>query len=147
MREVLFRGQRVDNGEWITGYYFQKPNIYTEDGQPIEHFIADLPPFCAKVIPETISQYTGLKDKNGVRIFEGDILSVTGLSPNINWDYTSVTGVVEFTNGAFEVVGVENDDYTPYAWLHDSFPRFREVIGNIHDNPELLGVGESLTLK
>lgn len=132
MREILFRGKRRDNDEWVYGslQVFKGYSIF--DKYVWKNFFT--------VNHQTVGQYTGLLDKNGKKIFEGDIISVTGLTPNPTWDYTSVTGVVRWTGGAFEVEGVENDDYTPYGWLHDSCAICREVIGNVYDNPELLGV-------
>lgn len=133
MREILFRGKRMDNGEWIFGYYIQKKNPLSEDGLPVSHCISDIPPFGTKVDPETVGQYTGLEDKNGKRIFEGDI--VEGL------DYTAEDrgyGIIGFDEGAFEVF---NNDicgtfYENY-WGTDF-----EVIGNVYDNPELMGGAE-----
>lgn len=129
MREILFRGKRRDNGEWTHGSLqcFKGFSIFDSIWK---NFIT--------VDSKTVGQYTGLHDKNSKKIFEGDIVSVTCLTPHPEWDYTSVTGVVQWCGGAFEVEGVENDDYTPYGWLHDSCQSYREVLGNIHDNPEML---------
>ena len=80
-----------------------------------------------EVIPETVGQYTGLTDKNGKEIFEGDI--VKG-KDNSDKDI-KVCGYVDFMNGSFVVAG---DLITRYRWVDYEL----EVIGNIHDTPELL---------
>jgi uncharacterized phage protein (TIGR01671 family) len=139
MREILFRGKRTDNGEWIEGYFFKKINAFTEDGLPIKHYISDLPPFGAEIIPETVGQYTGLTDKNGKKIFEGDIV-ICGQEINGNWiDRHVEIGYVEMKHGAFGLHRKQGY-YRPFKdWLEDYE---YEVIGNIHDNPELLKGGE-----
>lgn len=134
MREILFRGKRVDNGEWIKGYYvFQKKRRGTF-GQTVSE--ADFDHGCIvamsgemhEVVPDTVGQYTGLKDKNGTRIFEGDIL---------RFPYPSNQNIysVMWSGGSF--VRKDPDGY--YLSLNALNCDEYEVIGNIHDNPELLG--------
>lgn len=138
MREIVFRGKRKDNGKWIEGYYFKKLNPHTEDGFPLCHGIADLPPFGAEVIPETVGQFTGLVDRNSKRIFEGDIILFEDESPS-NYEYHDCTemrcGEMKFGDGQFYLtnrIAVEMDDLI-YDEKLDGV-----IVGNIHDNPELL---------
>ena len=139
MREILFRGKRMDNGEWVEGYLYEhKPalvGIVSENDVPdpsrwfiLKTGFADWnlprPVEFIEVNPSTVGQYTGLKDKNGKRIFEGDILSLRTGRPH----------VVMFEDGSFVL---EN------TAISVRFANKFEVIGNIHDNPELLeGVDE-----
>ena len=121
MREILFRGKRTDNNEWIEGSFLDKNNIGifyddTEESDCIVHIFS--------VIPETVEQYTGLTDKNGKKIFEGDIVKGTFFGfPFIVEDYV------------FSIVWQE--DVTGYR---ANYFENVEVIGNIHDNPELLEI-------
>ena len=149
MREVLFRGKRKYNGEWVYGNYCGAEYL-TSDG--IEHLIIEVPRSgsSARVLPETVGQYTGLTDKNGKKIFEGDIVKATITSNMEIGDYTKADiGVVGYDN--IGVLGIVKyyDNGVP-VWsdiIHElelsgavidySF----EVIGNIHDNPELLKGG------
>ena len=136
MREILFRGKQVDNGEWIEGFYTQKMNPYTPNGLPIKHFILDLAPFGADVLPETIGQFTGLTDKNGVRIFEGDICRFKRFNDvhvgKIIFNETTASFVMKYQS----IVGAYGEKATHKMLL--SVCDDIEIIGNIHDNPELL---------
>ena len=132
MREILFRGKRTDNGEWVEGYYSYSPEID-------KHMIttADLAHPCGtnfgfyKVIPETVCQYTGLTDKNGRKIFEGDILG--GFLDEEYPEHETVV-VVEWHENMWVT---RQGEYLPDLLEQDVSDCF-EVIGNIYDNPELL---------
>ena len=127
MREILFRGKRKDNGEWETGSL-----IIIRDGcSDKEVFIADkMTGYHTPVIPETVGQYTGLTDKNGRKIFEGDIIK--GKVHEIN-GYRVRRGVVEYHGVGF-IMNLE-----PNSWYDQkNIPFDCEIIGNIYDNPELL---------
>ena len=149
MREILFRG-KTQNGRWVYGSLIKaddyccilesEENVHPMDYPYLDDELGTIDGKATPVIQETVGQFTGLLDKNGEKIFEGDIVSLTHLTPNPTWDYTSVIGIVHWCGGAFEVEGVENDDYTPYGWLHDSCEACREIIGNVYDNPKLLEV-------
>lgn len=139
MREILFRGKRVDNGEWVYGFYFQKQNPLSSDGLPITHHISDIPPFGYEVIPETVGQFTGLYDKNGKKIFEGDYIVCRKAIVDNFVDTFIEMGYVEMKYGAFGLHRKQGY-YRPFKdWLEDYE---YEVIGNIHDNPELLKGGD-----
>ena len=139
MREILFRGKRADNGKWTTGTPFfvkgrckmihavavhpdflDEGNVYYSEGYP--------------VIDDTIGQYTGLTDKNGTKIFEGDIVRfslITGRSL-VPQGLRQVT----FSAGSFMI-----ED--PYSGDDETISRIAasvelEVVGNVHDNPDMI---------
>ena len=125
MREILFRGKRVDNGEWAYGSLILEKNAFDE--RLILAIISDADENETLVNPETVGQYTGLKDLHGTRIFESDIVKVYDVYCN-----ETVVGVVEFCDGSFHIY---DKDFTSYdRWMYYEV----EVIGNIHDNPELI---------
>ena len=150
MKEILFRGKRIDNGEWIEGYYVKTVDYLTDSAV---HLIIELPSAFYprgeiageyEINSSTVGQYTGLTDKNGRKIFEGDILQgfwyCEGVRAKVVWiDDAATFGILY----SFRKSGEET------AWLNSSWykftsesPYFPEIIGNIYDNPELLG-GES----
>lgn len=134
MREILFRGKRIDNGEWVEGAYM--PHYYsTRYGKVAAIFTNDdvlCKTYRFPVDPATVGQYTGLKDKNGKRIFEGDIVEHHAQGDIIvnrgvvNWDVKNARWAHQLTT--------MNPDFTFFK------PDAYEVIGNIHDNGELMEV-------
>ena len=131
MREILFRGKRIDNGEWVFGSYAFEPRRKGAFGQIISdldherHYIVSKKNYeYWEIIPETVGEYTGLTDKNGKKIFEGDILS----------DGDDTYKVV-FDEGVFQV---ENSHYITGLYVAIHIDKIDEVIGTIYDNPELL---------
>ena len=138
MREILFRGKRLDSGKWVDGLLVFKNEIrvftthkWYDDGEEGEYDTTE----DLRVIPETVGQYTGLKDRNGTKIFEGDIVEFTD-------KYTRKKGRAEIVFEAFKwkYSGCYYGG-NPIVWLciDDGSIEF-EIIGNIHDNPELLEV-------
>ena len=120
MREILFRGKRVDDGEWMFGNL----TLWGDGGASIDQEPTEGSPLYA-VDTETVGQFTGLTDKNGKRIFENDIV-------NIEYPKTTVKNcVIEYMGASF--FGSTPTD----SWELDGYYDI-EVIGNIHDNPEIL---------
>ena len=140
MREILFRGKCNEvgkyNGQWIEGFYGE------DDGKPIiarstDHGLIGY--FCE---PDSIGQYTGLTDKNGRKIFEGDIIHLEYSQVFFGGEYFGeYTAEVSYKEGCFITDGINNGDEieTPLSGFDNDE---LEIIGNIHDNPELLR-GES----
>lgn len=136
MREILFRGQRINNGEWMYGLPCRTLNKAGEDVLNIQCWEREkdgVTGIYDAVAPETIGQYTGLTDKNGNKIFEGDIVKaqddIFG-SPFCN----GITGKIVYAETAFFI---EPKNPMKSQWLFNECAVY-EVIGNIHDNPELL---------
>ena len=126
-REILFRGKRTDNGEWVYGNLIDSDSIVGEIVDFDEEYF--IPEFWYKVDPETVGQFTGLADKNGTKIFDGDIVRFYDDSED------------ELTNG----VVVFNADFCSFCVSmkgHEDIMLMAhwqyEVIGNIYDNKELL---------
>ena len=124
MREIIFRGKRFDNGEWVYGYYQRvlRPNdtfvhiIHSVQIKTVESD-ADMP-VSFLVDPATVGQYTGLKDKKDKKIFEGDVLN---------------------TNGAITVIEWRTPYFVGFQFIKGKFNQAQaEIIGNVYDNPELM---------
>ena len=131
MREILFSGKRLDNGEWVEGFYV---HLYDSKGHEshriytgyAETDCGDFYPDWFEVDPETARRFTELTDKNGTKIYEGDIVDILTENEEI--------GVVAYEDGGFLV----NADGFCVDFHSNINGTDLEVIGNIHDNPELL---------
>ena len=129
MREILFRGKRLDNGDWVYGYYVHIGPVSCQRAYIIPEYASSL--YVNEVDPSTVGQYTSLKDKNGKRIFDGDIAKVLqGKDKDIAY--------VGFENGAFMLYPKTGNIYERTLWEYWYNDWDVEVIGNITDNPELL---------
>ena len=166
MRDYLFRGKRKDNGEWVYGYYTELPvgslgaTIFSNDDEIV---CEDTASYIIKVfekqhsnysngnpllviecenyevIPETVGQFTGLTDKNGKKIFEGDIVSryVNRLDKRVNASVKNNTTVASWICEFFLYKDKKEVFLANRVGKNDCY-----VIGNIHDNPELLKGGD-----
>lgn len=126
MREILFRGKRVDIGEWIEGWFLPGNErrtlhhcifVYLTETQSFECFDIDI---------DTLGEYTGLKDKNDKKIFEHDIVRIA-----VCGTYDNYVVSYDKENARFVVGDID------FTMVRIFSPKI-EVIGNIHDNPELL---------
>lgn len=134
MREILFRGKRIDNGEWVEGslLLLKKPILYAAITYQHEWEDGKLTLVRVDIDPSTVGQYTGLTDKNGKRIFEGDIVQFRTSASTFRPMY-----VLWYEEGAQFVVS-KPDNVRSYpmdrSWEY-------EGLGNIYDNPELMEGG------
>lgn len=130
MREILFRGKDLNTGRWKYGDYARVQNPFSEDGLPLKHLICEgTNVFNQEVITETVGQYTGLTDKNGKKIFEGDIIRIPGSNKKglpASVRFNPICSAFEIQRIGYSAIGLDGVKY------------WGEVVGNIHDNPELL---------
>ncbi len=137
MREIRFRGKRIDNGKWVYGGLIVEhveDKIFTyialEYAKVVLFLInedkGEIEPIY-QIDPETIGQYTGLKDKNGREIYEGDIVRFQ------TWKgYNDVGEVVWAENNGFYIKGTRDED----IFWHPDNVKDLEIVSNIHDNPD-----------
>ena len=125
MREILFRGKRKDNSEWVYG------NYAVTDNNEKQHFIFQNKAFEFEVDPETVGQFTSLTDKNGKKIFEGDILREYHPEQDV---------IIEWSDGSFGFRRANKPKdcvYSTIRYMQNAMSRLK-IIGNIYDNTELL---------
>lgn len=128
-REIKFRGRRIDNGEWVYGYLVVDPKgqckIYWKPFQAATSNTYHI------IDPETVGQYTGLKDKNGVEVYENDSVKWITVSDKVR--------TVEFLRGCFCITwGTNSGEKIVNDLSEITVSEEIEVIGNVFENPELL---------
>lgn len=138
MREILFRGKRVDNGEWIQGY----PCRYGWIGKEKDYIIPDYASalYTVEIDPETVGQCTGFVDNNGKKIFEGDIVWDEWLLKRgvVEWDEDFAYFLVRFGDRILDAsdYGCYDDYYYKNSGCENTLPV--EIVGNAYDNPEMM---------
>ena len=159
LRDILFRGKRVSDGQWVTGFYVRADGNWHKHGIHKDWIICGASAnggwFALHnryaVEKESVCQYTGLKDKNGKRIFEGDVVNVWREQRTIEQvdEFQKYKAVIEFGNPnhlyswGWQLKMIDDAPFNPdiLLWVDmEETGAFIEVIGNIHDNPELLEV-------
>ena len=150
MRDILFRGKRIDNGEWVEGQtivvihqddndlIFMPQHGEDVKADPMEgndRALTSIYGNYYQILPQTVGQYTGLTDKNGKKIFEGDILKEYGSAPEHSLMIIKNVGF-----GCFIEFYFHGEKHSTEQVGHTGWLSYDEVIGNIHDNSELLEV-------
>lgn len=118
MREIIFRGKSIDSGEWLYGDYAVPTGLYHANIFTKENYLEGV-----AVDEETVGQYTGLTDKNGRRIFEGDIIADKNELFSVRWS-EKISG--------FVAVG----EHRMQPSMNQGTMKYCEVVGNIYDNDE-----------
>ena len=145
MREILFRGKRVDNGEWVEGSLVNNVFFHVDTKGAIPYIIdpyeyeeyncmEDIGDLAVEVTPETVGQFTGILSKHGIKIFDGDILQG---DDDIEDDVFHVARIGQSDENRYECFLDFNGDNKCWMPFISYFNRM-EIIGNIHDNPEML---------
>lgn len=147
MRTIKFRGKRIDNGEWVSGSLDLTASQVSILWDRIDNE-GDTAPWFADVDPDTIGQFTGLLDKNDKEIYEGDIINLN----DEDFELEHGNGIVVFLDkdaggrpcgGLWYLEDADEDSNTENSLYDLWYEGTLEIIGNIHDNPELLKGGES----
>ena len=150
MREILFRGKaanRIDgrdyrtsykNGDWVYGLWTNVENYAGFSEMTNTSGVSGI-----EVDKNTVGQFTGLTDKNGKKVFEGDIVRILGNQDVEDWKNVDYNALIAFLDGGFCAIDgtIEEHGFRRYALARMDFDL--EVIGNIHDNPELLEVTDN----
>lgn len=151
MRPIKFRGKRCDNGEWAYGYYARLRNEFKEwhcimtEEDASENYIKDCNGYNMIYTPvnhNTVGQFTGLYDKNGKEIYEGDVVKFA--NPKYGDELLRI-GCEDSHIGAFCLCEAGEEDTSRFVAIFgrsDYEPFYCEVIGNIHDNPDLMEGGK-----
>lgn len=135
MRETEFRGKSINDGKWYYGKLFTHNMILFLSDDEIEKMSCfDMCSYVEDVYEETVGEYTGRKDKNGKKIFDGDIVKYHTEGYSFE---TDTIGVVEFCEGTFGIASNKKQHFLSFYNM-SSYVRYIEVIGNLYDNPELL---------
>lgn len=150
MREILFRGKQTDGGAWVEGYVVETTvfgvnrcrNAIVIYKKPEKIFDSDW----WEVNPETIGQYTGLIDRNGKKVFEGDIISSKGKVYGKTEKFLYVIKYGQYIPKTYcreiyqecETIGFYGESKGQQQVQLGNYPQKIEVIGNVYDNPELL---------
>ncbi len=160
----ICKAKRKDNDEWVEGYLIQGNKTYIVTIEAINYMVVSTSCMASielvEVIPKTVGQCTGLKDKNGKLIFGGDVVKIVNfqvgivtqecgafgvsIAPCIDWDYLD-SEIAEITGCDNMSYFCRNDNFISlyelmWNYNQEEFCDVVEVIGNIHDNPELLEV-------
>lgn len=149
MREILFKAKATDNGEWVEGSLINafeytcilqaEDKLHPTDYPYLDGNIGTFDGKATPIIPETVGQFTGLTDKNGEKIFEGDIVKKHSYIDYDNYaNSEEYIGVVAFSDCAWTIETKKISHPIIIAISYTDDVKHFEVIGNTHDNPELM---------